>query len=151
MCVILFGISLSLALSPITADDMGLGKTLTTISLMLDKKQEDRSTVKRVTGGVQSSLVLLLFRMLLYCLLFLFCCCLPPPPPPPPPPSPSQDRLSTPGTLVVVPASLMNMWEAEVASKVRGGYLRVKIYHGSSRPKDPAVLVIVHCRTRWFK
>ena len=45
--------------------------------------------------------------------------------------------LSTHGTLVVVPLTLLRMWETEVKSKVKPGLLSVTIYHGANRAKDP--------------
>ena len=98
---------------PVSADDMGLGKTLSTISLLVVKKQEDRQTIRKVQGVCSSS------SGGTNCLLL-------------------ADLISINATLIVVPASLMHMWEAEIKSKVKPGVLRVKIYHGSSRPKDPS-------------
>ena len=48
-----------------------------------------------------------------------------------------DNMLSTNGTLVVVPLTLLRMWETEIRSKVRSGLLSVTIYHGANRAKDP--------------
>ena len=48
-----------------------------------------------------------------------------------------DNMLSTNGTLVVVPLTLLRMWETEIRSKVRSGLLSVTIYHGANRVKDP--------------
>jgi len=47
------------------------------------------------------------------------------------------------GTLVVCPASLMLQWESEIKSKFEAGTMKVLIYHGQSRTKDPRTCVDV--------
>lgn len=41
------------------------------------------------------------------------------------------------GTLVICPASLINQWEGEVASKTKRGYLDTLVYHGPKRERKP--------------
>ena len=47
------------------------------------------------------------------------------------------DLVKCAGTLVVCPASLMLQWESEVKLKFETGTMKVLIYHGPSRTRDP--------------
>ncbi|KAJ3084919.1 hypothetical protein HK102_000513 [Quaeritorhiza haematococci] len=53
--------------------------------------------------------------------------------------NPSEDKKCK-TTLVVAPLALIRQWEDEIETKTKKGLLRVLVYHGSSRTKDPAVL-----------
>lgn len=44
------------------------------------------------------------------------------------------------GTLIVCPLSVMGQWERELSARTKPGTLSVLVYHGPSRPQDPAVL-----------
>ncbi|KND01339.1 uncharacterized protein SPPG_03151 [Spizellomyces punctatus DAOM BR117] len=43
-------------------------------------------------------------------------------------------------TLIVAPLALIKQWEHEIASKTKKGTLKVLLYHGPGRTKDPAKL-----------
>ena len=96
---------------------MGLGKTLTTLSLLVLKKGADQATVRRVEGTAVLFFILLASPYL-HILL---------------------DLMSINATLIVVPPSLLHMWETEIRDKVQAGVFRVMVYHGQLRPKDPSV------------
>ena len=96
---------------------MGLGKTLTTLSLLVLKKGTDQATVRRVEGTAVLFFILLASPSL-HILL---------------------DLMSINATLIVVPASLLHMWETEIRDKEQAGVFRVMLYHGPSCPKDLSV------------
>ncbi|EPS68824.1 chromatin remodeling complex subunit, partial [Genlisea aurea] len=52
-----------------------------------------------------------------------------------------QSRRPTAGTLIVCPASVLRQWHQELRDKIpRLARLRVLIYHGGNRPKNPVTL-----------
>ncbi|KAJ3151428.1 hypothetical protein HDU86_006128 [Geranomyces michiganensis] len=44
-------------------------------------------------------------------------------------------------TLIVAPLALIKQWEQEIMDKTKTGTLKVLLYHGHSRPKDPSKLM----------
>ncbi|KAJ3142774.1 hypothetical protein HDU90_002645 [Geranomyces variabilis] len=44
-------------------------------------------------------------------------------------------------TLIVAPLALINQWEQEILTKTKQGTLKVLLYHGNARPKDPKKLM----------
>ncbi|XP_012585469.1 PREDICTED: transcription termination factor 2 [Condylura cristata] len=97
----------------ILADDMGLGKTLTMIALILAQKNQQE------TKAVEQSLPLVLSKD-----------------------GPPQDspELTSHGTLLICPASLLHHWKNEVAKCVKSSRLRVCLYHGKNRDTSAEVL-----------
>uniref|UniRef100_A0A914ZAY7 Transcription termination factor 2 n=1 Tax=Panagrolaimus superbus TaxID=310955 RepID=A0A914ZAY7_9BILA len=97
----------------ILADDMGLGKTLSMISLIVSQKN-DRKNSKDVKEKLDVDMNK------------HFSC----------------EKDVHPGycTLVVAPASVIYQWEKEIKDRVKPGTLKVYVFHGPRRERDPKIL-----------
>ncbi|XP_014900540.1 transcription termination factor 2 isoform X3 [Poecilia latipinna] len=96
----------------ILADDMGLGKTLTMIALMLTKKMEAKKEGEKKEEKKLDSWI-----------------------------SKSDSSIvSSKGTLVICPASLIHHWKKEIERHVKTGRMSVYLYHGSSRERSARAL-----------
>ncbi|XP_023193346.1 transcription termination factor 2 isoform X1 [Xiphophorus maculatus] len=96
----------------ILADDMGLGKTLTMIALMLTKKMEAKKEGEKKEEKKLDSWI-----------------------------SRSDSSIvSSKGTLVICPASLIHHWKKEIERHVKTGRMSVYLYHGPSRERSARAL-----------
>ncbi|XP_043987768.1 transcription termination factor 2 isoform X2 [Gambusia affinis] len=96
----------------ILADDMGLGKTLTMIALMLTKKMEAKKEGEKKGEKKLDSWI-----------------------------SKSDSSIvSSKGTLVICPASLIHHWKKEIERHVKTGRMSVYLYHGSNRERSARAL-----------
>uniref|UniRef100_A0A914XWQ2 Helicase ATP-binding domain-containing protein n=1 Tax=Panagrolaimus superbus TaxID=310955 RepID=A0A914XWQ2_9BILA len=97
----------------ILADDMGLGKTLSMISLIVSQKN-DRKNFSEVKEKLAADMKKHF----------------------------SYEKDVRPGycTLVVAPASVIYQWEKEIKDRVKPGKLKVYVFHGPRRERDPMVL-----------
>uniref|UniRef100_A0A914XTA1 Helicase ATP-binding domain-containing protein n=1 Tax=Panagrolaimus superbus TaxID=310955 RepID=A0A914XTA1_9BILA len=97
----------------ILADDMGLGKTLSMISLIVSQKN-DRKNFSEVKEKLAADMKKHF----------------------------SYEKDVHPGycTLVVAPASVIYQWEKEIKDRVKPGKLKVYVFHGPRRERDPMVL-----------
>ncbi|KAF9205533.1 hypothetical protein BGZ49_003897 [Haplosporangium sp. Z 27] len=95
----------------ILGDDMGLGKTIQTMALI----------VSRPSGPIDDP-VIWDERKIYH------------------EPPPESTLVKTKATLVLAPVSLMLQWAEELRSKTEPGLLKVYVYHGKDRFKDPELL-----------
>ncbi|KAM4730767.1 LOW QUALITY PROTEIN: transcription termination factor 2 [Anableps anableps] len=96
----------------ILADDMGLGKTLTMISLMLTKKIEAKKEGEKKEEKKLDSWIS----------------------------KTDSSVVTSKGTLVICPASLIHHWKKEIERHVKTGKMSVYLYHGASRERSARVL-----------
>ncbi|KAG9348861.1 hypothetical protein JZ751_029178 [Albula glossodonta] len=95
----------------ILADDMGLGKTLTMIALILAQRKKKKEEKEEKEKESEGWL------------------------------SKSDSLLvSSHGTLVICPASLIHHWKKEIERHVKSSRLSVYLYHGPSRQKNAKLL-----------
>uniref|UniRef100_A0A914PHK5 Helicase ATP-binding domain-containing protein n=1 Tax=Panagrolaimus davidi TaxID=227884 RepID=A0A914PHK5_9BILA len=94
----------------ILADDMGLGKTLSMISLIVSQKC-DRKNSDEVKQKLKADMEKHF----------------------------SSEKNIYPGycTLVVAPASVIYQWEKEIKDRVKTGKLKVYVFHGPQRERNP--------------
>uniref|UniRef100_A0A914YX81 Helicase ATP-binding domain-containing protein n=1 Tax=Panagrolaimus superbus TaxID=310955 RepID=A0A914YX81_9BILA len=97
----------------ILADDMGLGKTLSMISLIVSQKFDRKNNAEikeKLDADMKKHF--------------------------------SSEKNIYPGycTLVVAPASVIYQWEKEIKDRVKFGKLKVYIFHGPKREKNPNLL-----------
>nr|XP_020474590.1 LOW QUALITY PROTEIN: transcription termination factor 2 [Monopterus albus] len=96
----------------ILADDMGLGKTLTMISLILTQKFKGKEEDEKEEEKQLEKWI-----------------------------SKTDSRIVTSkGTLIICPASLIHHWKKEIERHVKRGRLTVYLYHGPRREKSARVL-----------
>ncbi|KAM6934577.1 transcription termination factor 2 [Xenentodon cancila] len=96
----------------ILADDMGLGKTLTMISLILAKKMEAKKEDEEKEEKKLDTWVS----------------------------KTDSSIVTSKGTLIICPASLIHHWKKEIDRHVKKRKLTVYLYHGASREKSARVL-----------
>uniref|UniRef100_A0A914QF76 Transcription termination factor 2 n=1 Tax=Panagrolaimus davidi TaxID=227884 RepID=A0A914QF76_9BILA len=94
----------------ILADDMGLGKTLSMISLIVSQKCDRKNSVEakeKLKTDMEKHF--------------------------------SSEKNIYPGycTLVVAPASVIYQWEKEIKDRVKTGKLKVYVFHGPQRERNP--------------
>lgn len=126
-----------------TADDMGLGKTLTMISLILtnkdnkkgeDGKKEAKKLEKWISKMGNCRIISPLFfvkgdngnhtfTILIYAFVRLS----------------DSTLLTSKGTLIICPASLIHHWKREIDRHVKSSKLSVYLYHGPNREKSAQV------------
>lgn len=94
----------------ILADDMGLGKTLTMISLILAKKAKDKEDKPEDKKSDQWIS------------------------------KKDSSLVTSKGTLIICPASLVHHWKKEIERHVKSGKLSVYLYHGPNREKSAKLL-----------
>uniref|UniRef100_A0AC34FTK3 Transcription termination factor 2 n=1 Tax=Panagrolaimus sp. ES5 TaxID=591445 RepID=A0AC34FTK3_9BILA len=97
----------------ILADDMGLGKTLSMISLIVSQKNDRKNNVEvkeKLAADIKKHFSSEYNVYPAYC------------------------------TLVVAPASVIYQWEKEIRDRVKSGKLKVYVFHGPKREKDPRML-----------
>ncbi|XP_074643058.1 transcription termination factor 2-like [Tubulanus polymorphus] len=97
----------------ILADDMGLGKTLTMISLIMNQKE--RNPDKDAASSEWLSKEQELKKV-------------------------NKSLVASRATLVVAPASLIHQWNKEIENRCDEGKLKVLVYHGPKRDKDPRMI-----------
>uniref|UniRef100_A0AC35FKG8 Transcription termination factor 2 n=1 Tax=Panagrolaimus sp. PS1159 TaxID=55785 RepID=A0AC35FKG8_9BILA len=97
----------------ILADDMGLGKTLSMISLIVSQKSDRKNSPE-----IKEQLLKDMKREF------------------------ANEKNIYPAycTLVVAPASVIYQWEKEIKDRVKSGKLKVYVFHGPRRERDPQVL-----------
>ncbi|KAL3865169.1 hypothetical protein ACJMK2_006788 [Sinanodonta woodiana] len=98
----------------ILADDMGLGKTLTMISLILKQKE-------LAQAGTEEEKTAWLNRKKQLDKL-------------------DKSIIHSEGCLVICPASLIHQWDKEIQKRCKSGLLRVNLYHGPNRERNPLKL-----------
>ncbi|XP_024141812.1 transcription termination factor 2 [Oryzias melastigma] len=94
----------------ILADDMGLGKTLTMISLILAKKMNAKPEAKK-----KDTTKFWVSKS-------------------------DSSIVSSEGTLIICPASLIHHWKKEIDKRVKTSRLSVYLYHGTNRQRSAKAL-----------
>ncbi|KAF9425039.1 hypothetical protein BGZ94_007886 [Podila epigama] len=94
----------------ILGDDMGLGKTIQTMALIVSRPSDP------ITDDINKDYTKSIIAL-----------------------PAVKDRMKTKATLVVAPVGLVYQWAEELRTKTQPGLLKVLVYYGPSRPKNPEV------------